>query len=807
MLEPDAWRPSQLADDASAQTSPLAAAPQQATSSGGYRWLKWLWALICIALIGSVIAFLIWVFLPKPDLYAGHDYSRLWLDRNDGLLRLELAADQRYRLQLTNGQIAASVKDATLLYEDRFFYQHPGINPAAIFKAATESLLGNGRQRGASTITMQLARLRWRLSTRDIPGKLLQMGRALQIERHYSKADILTAYLNLAPYGGNIEGVGAASWLYFDKPASELTTAESLALAVIPQNPVARDPDRARDNPALKSATQRLTHRWLNQHPQDTGLLDLSLHFRQRKKAPLLAPHQVTALAAADAQHRSGQISTTIDPDLQHLLETHIRSHIQRKAAIGIDNAAAMLVNTRTMQVMALMGSADFHNDSIAGQVDGTRALRSPGSALKPFVYALALDQGLIHPMTLMKDAPRRFGAYTPENYDRRFAGPVFARDALILSRNVPAVTLMAQLEPPGLYGLLENIGIDRLQPAEHYGLALALGGAEVSMHELIELYAMLANLGRYQPLQHTLNEGAAGDKKLLSREAAFLILEMLRRNPPPQGPSAAGASGRNFAIYWKTGTSYAFRDAWAVGLFGQYALAVWVGRFDGQGNPAYVGRSAAGPLFFELADAIAATGDNITPERIWPTNLNVVNVEVCATTGDLASRHCPQTTESGFIPGISPIRVSSIYRAIPIFKSSGLRACRHQPPATHMQVYEFWPSDLLALFQQAGLPRRLPPDFAEDCQGFMAQGRPPEIRSPSASLQYVLRPDNQRIPFSAISDTDSRQLYWFVDSRYVGKTRPGKAFMWQAQPGEYEVRVVDDQGRAASVKLRVDRT
>lgn len=742
-----------------------------------------------------------WLALPQPDLYAGHRFSSAWLDRDGGLLRLGLAADDRYRLRLTSSEIAPVMGAATLLYEDRYFYRHPGINPVALAEAAWTSYITGGRRRGASTITMQLARLRWRLDTQDLSGKFLQILRALQIERHFSKAEILNAYLNLAPYGGNIEGVGAASWLYFGKPAAALTQSEALALAVIPQNPVARDPLTRSGRRALQQASGRLAALWNARYPGDTGPAELQLAFDSRAQPTFAAPHFVDGL---NPSSESGEVTTTLAPGFQWILEDHIQNYVRRRASAGIENAAAILIDNRDMSVLASVGSADFFNDRIHGQVDGTRARRSPGSALKPFVYALAMDQGLIHPMTLMKDAPTRFGAYTPENYDRQFTGPVFAKDALTLSRNVPAVSLTAQLADPGLYGLLKDAGVTHLRKPEHYGLALALGGAEVSMRELAGLYAMLANLGQFQPLREYQTADRPQGKRLLSPEAAFLTLEMLRDNPPPQGKPAPGARGRSFDVYWKTGTSYAFRDAWSAGIFGPYTLVVWVGRFDGRGNPAYVGRQAAGPLFFEIADAVAGATENFTPRRIWPNGINVAKVDVCGATGDLATGLCPHTSESWFIPGVSPIRVSRIYRSIPVLEASGRRACRYRPGKTRMQVFEFWPSDMLKLFRQAGIPRQTPPPFGEPCNLASQGGLAPQIQSPSGELEYALRTQDMRIPFNAISDSDAQQLFWFVDNRYVGSAAPGQTLMWSASPGSYEVRVVDDQGRAAQIKLQV---
>ncbi|MGM0593764.1 MAG: transglycosylase domain-containing protein, partial [Pseudomonadota bacterium] len=382
-------------------------------------------------------------WLPRPDLYGHVGYSTAWFDRHGKLLRLELAPDERYRLKVPLEQISPAMQQATLLYEDRDFYDHGGVDPAALLRAAWQTWVVGERRVGGSTLSMQLARLRYG-HPHTLVGKLQQILRALQIERHYSKREILAAYFNLAPYGRNIEGVEAASLIYFDKPAGELTLPEALALSVVPQNPVRRNPTSEAGFAELARARARLFERWAEEVPEDAARraqIELPLAVRPPEALPFHAPHFINGIEAGP-----GRVTTTLDLPLQQRLAERIERYVARRRSEGIHNAAALLLDSRSMEVAALIGSADFFDTSIAGQVDGSRARRSPGSALKPFVYALALEQGLIHPMTLLKDAPRRYGGYTPENFDQRFLGPVLAREALIKSRNVPAVNLTAAL-------------------------------------------------------------------------------------------------------------------------------------------------------------------------------------------------------------------------------------------------------------------------------------------------------------------------------------------------------------------------
>jgi penicillin-binding protein 1C len=745
-------------------------------------------------------ALMLWWSEP-PDLTPVGGYSRAVLDRHGALLRLSLAADERYRLYVPLQDIAPAVADATLLYEDRHFRRHVGINPVALVRAAWTTYVTRERPVGASTITMQLARLRYQLDTRSMAGKVRQMGFALWIERHYSKDEILEAYLNLAPYGGNVEGIGAAARIYFDKRAAQLSVAEALTLAVVPQHPRQRHPAYA-NNKALQAARQRLANQWATRYSlteAQRAALALPQQVRPSRALPFLAPHFSQRLAR-QANAPRDPVQTTLDINRQRELEQQVEQHLSRMRERGINNASALLLDARSMDVLASVGSADFFNRALEGQVDGTRAKRSPGSTLKPFLYGLAMDEGLIHPRSLLKDAPVRYAAYAPENFDRGFMGPVSATDALIYSRNVPAINVLARLGHDRFHEFLQRGGVANLRNADHYGLAMILGGNEVTMRELVALYAMLANGGRWQPLRERVEQPRAQGLQLLSAEASFLVLDMLRQNPRPDRSAIAGMLREEQPVAWKTGTSYAFRDAWSVGVVGHYVLAVWVGNFDGSANPALVGREAAAPLFFSIADGLANPRDVAWPEDEPTPELNVRRVEVCAPTGDLPGRHCPRTEPAWFIPGVSPIRVSDVHRAVKIDVRTGLRACAATTD-TRTEVYEFWPSDIARVFERAGVAVRRPPPWHGDCPlaAQVTQGRPPEITSPDERLVYQIRPaerSRETLALQATTDSDARWLYWFADGRLIARVARDTPAYWRPALGEHEIAVVDDLGR-----------
>jgi penicillin-binding protein 1C len=502
---------------------------------------------------------------------------------------------------------------------------------------------------------------------------------------------------------------------------------------------------------------------------------------------------------AAQQRHgpRPPEIATPLDRRLQRLVERRVRANLQREAARGLDNAAVLVVDTRDMGVVALMGSADWRNAAISGQVNGTAALRSPGSTLKPFLYALAIDQGQLHPATVLRDVPSAYGAYTPENYDGRFQGPVTATEALNRSRNIPAVTVASRLRSPDLFDLLRDAGVPKLRTREHYGLALVLGGGEVRGEDLARLYAMLGGDGRLRPLRFRAADERSEGTAMLSPEAAFMTLDMLRRNPRPGGATASDLG--HWPVAWKTGTSWGFRDAWTAGVVGPYAVVVWMGHFDGRANPALIGVEAAAPLFFSIADAMRAEGYDVTPQRTTASRMK--RVSVCLASGDLPNAWCPQRGETWFIPGVSPIRVSTVHRPVQIDRASGREACGAFDPATmRREIYEFWPSDLARVFAQAGLPRRKPPPGA-DCAGAAEWlGSAPQITQPYRATRYRLHFDGREqpgIPLAATTDADARTVFWFADGAFIGESASGRAIAWAPRrAGRVLLRAVDEHGR-----------
>ena len=695
-------------------------------------------ALVAAGLIAG--AWLLFVLVPRPLLVNRAVMSQAVYARDGSLLRLSLSGDDHLRLWTPLDEIPPTVVEATLLAEDRFFYWHPGVNPVSLLRAARHTYLEGDRRLGGSTLTMQVARIRFDLHTHTLHGKLIQILRAFQLELFYSKRKILEAYLNLAPYGGNVEGVGAASLVWLGKPVEELVPAEALTLAVIPKNPTVRAPYTEPGRLDITVATTRLASRWPTEDPRVGSTSLRAVHFRRREDLAFHAPHFADRMLAEHPD--TSRLETTLDPHLQAIVENQLEGANGRGRRFGIRNAAVLLVDYRTMEVLAYVGSADHADATIQGAVDGVRARRSPGSALKPFLYALALDAGLIHPQSMLEDTSVTISSWNPENFDHDFLGPISATDALVRSRNLPAVQLANRLSPPGLHGFLRQAGIGGLRDADFYGLALALGGVEVRLDELVRLYALVANGGRLRDLVFLRGARAPESSNLpslLSPEASFLVLDMLRSNPRPDEDLGVAGTLRRPGVAWKTGTSFGFRDAWALGVFGRFALGVWVGNFDGVSNPAFVGREAAGPIFFSIVDALRAAGESEAPPPM-PHDLSIVHASVCAVSGAIPGAFCPGLKDTWFIPGRSPITPCSVHRQVAIDIRSGLRACPGQIEGVRREVYEFWPSHLLALFRRIGIARRTPPPFAPSCAEREVAGLPLRIESPQSHVVYALR-------------------------------------------------------------------
>jgi len=568
---------------------------------GGKRRAVRVVAVAAVAAVITTITFIAWVISLGPlPLAKAREISTTIVDRNGKLLRAYAMADGRWRLPVSaRADVDPTYLNVLLGFEDQRFYDHHGVDPLALLRASFQLATRGQIISGGSTITMQLARLMEPRRERSLYAKLRQIVRAVELERQLSKQEILDLYLALAPYGGNLEGIRAASIAYFGKEPKRLTLAEAALLVALPQSPETRRLDRYPD--AARAARDRVLDRMVEEKritSDDAAQAKAVAVPRMRKSIPVLAPHASDQAVAI--MKDAPVIRLTLDSRLQKVLEPLAHD---RAIALGPNvSVAIMVVDNESGDVLAHVGSADYFDDSRAGQVDMTRAVRSPGSTLKPFIYGLAFEDGFVHPESLIDDRPIRFGSYAPENFDQTFQGTVPVRKALQLSLNVPAIALLDRVGSSRLASRLRQAGANLVLPKDEApGLAMGLGGVGVTLQDLAQLYAGLPRLGTTLRLREIMPD--ADDERdplrLMDQVAAWQVGNVLLGTPPPEN-----ATGNRIAF--KTGTSYGYRDAWSVGFDGRVTIGVWVGRPDGAPVPGLIGRVAAAPILF---DAFARTG------------------------------------------------------------------------------------------------------------------------------------------------------------------------------------------------------
>src|SRR5688572_25129414 len=537
-------------------------------------------------------------------------------------------------------QVSPLYLQALLNYEDRWFWKHPGINPFALLRAGGQWLRSGRVVSGGSTLTMQVARILCMPSgrhKRSFGGKLEQLLRALQLEAHLSKREILALYLNRAPFGGTVEGVEAASWAYLGKPASRLSHAEAALLTVLPQAPSRLRPDReperariARDKVLRRMATLGV---WSPAQVADAQVEPVvARSLRPPRHAALLAQR------LRDAHPGATRIVSTLDIDLQRTLEDRVSAYFS--SLPERTSAALLVVDNATLEVRAYVGSVAFGDAARLGHVDMVRAWRSPGSTLKPFLYGLAFDDGLIHSESLLVDAPQAFGDYRPGNFDMAFNGPVGAAEALRLSLNVPAVDLLDRIGPSRFSARLAHAGIDlHWPPGAMPNLSMILGGTGARLEDLVGAYAALNRDGVAGRVRYT-RASPRVDRRLLSPGAAWIVRDILAANPRPGSVTDTFDPGGRPRVAWKTGTSYGYRDAWALGSTRRYSVGVWVGRPDGTPMPGQYGAVTALPLLFEVFDSLPTRRGDAMPQ---PPPVNVEQIDVCWPLGLPPDPRAPQ--------------------------------------------------------------------------------------------------------------------------------------------------------------------
>jgi len=765
----------------------------------GKGWKIPLTGLLGLFLAGWIAAF--WVPLPAALSLAP---SPVLAYADGAVAHVFLSADEKIRLPVDLARVDPLYLRALLGLEDRRFSWHPGVDPLALVRALFQNLRAERVRSGASTLTMQLARL-LAPRPRTLGAKIQEALRALQLEVRLSKREILGAYLERIPFGGNLEGLETASFAYFGHDAQHLSAEEIAILLAVPQNPNRRCPgveNRLRLERAARAVARRLERFF----PALAGLAGRSLSDLARlRPVPRAHPHAARWLRERRRGNLGPVIRSTLDRGTQRLLEDLLRAAEPTLRSQGIHNAAGVIVEHATRQVRALLGNLDFWDQAHGGQIVGFAEPRSAGSTLKPFLYALALDRGLILPEQLVPDIPVRFGTYAPRNADAEFSGLISVEDALSRSLNVPFVQLLNRVGVEPFVGLFRSAGLSSLgEGALSYGLSAAVGGVELSPLDLAALYAALAEGGEFQPLRLEQQIGPERGPRLLSGGAAFLVKRALSRRDRPDFPSRRDYGGLPARIHWKTGTSYGHRDAWSAGSGPRFTAVVWLGNFDRTPSVDLVG-AQAGPILFDLLEAL----EGQPRAQLDPPPGDLTQVKICAYSGFLPGPGCPHTKMALAMRNHVPTARCPYHVQAEVDGRTGLAVnpgCRDSHP-TVTQSFLTWPASIARYL--SGRHKLLPPlpPLAPDCAP-PADPEPPRILSPAHGLISLLipglRPDRQEIPLLAESSSPRSALHWFLDGRYLGSCRADQRLWWPPSPGQHVLRVVDDSGLFATQALEV---
>jgi len=775
--------------------------------------------LLLALLLGVLALVALDVAFPLPP---APRYSPIVTAADGSVLHAFLNPTQKWRMKTELAEITPALQQAIINKEDRYFRYHFGVNPVAIAQAAGRNMFGQGRTTGASTIAMQVARL-LEPKERTFGNKLKEMLRAVQLEAHYSKAEILQLYLNLVPYGGNIEGVKSAALLYFQQPPDYLSLAQTVTLAIIPNQP--RGLVLGKNNARILSERNRWLRHFGQQglfSPQAIADALAEPLDAQRHAAPALAPHLARRLVA---QH-SGQaiIHSTLRRSPQAKAEDLTRNYVRRLHELGISQAAVLVLNNHTRAVEAYVGSADFADAAGQGQVDGVRAIRSPGSTLKPFLYALALDRGIVTPKLKLPDVPTNFSGFRPENFDKSCAGEVTVERALIYSLNIPAVRVLADVGVSTFTSKLRQAGFRSVaRSAPRLGLSTILGGCGATLEELTGLYAALADGGRYAPVRFISNEeliidnserrlaqkpvNPRANSSLISPAAAFLVTDILAQRNRPDLPMGYQNSRHLPKIAWKTGTSYGRRDAWSIGYNKDYTIGVWVGNFSGQGSPALTGSDVASPLLFDLFNALAYNSPNnwATPPATLDFRL------VCTETGLVPGEHCPNQLIDYYLPGTSSARRCEHVKEALVSADGATAYCRACVPAAgfRRQLFPNPLPEVLAFRETQGLPAsRLPPHnpACRLVRNDDGAGAALAITSPLDHAEYVLnRGEKQQLLLSCAAGSEVRQVFWYVNDRFLRAASATERVFFRPPSGPVKISCADDHGRNVDIELQVE--
>ena len=730
--------------------------------------MKWT-ALSGAVFSAGLVAAVLWVPFPEETL-SRLPVSVVLTDRHGEPLRVKLGVGGMDCRPSYEPMPEHWIAKAMVAAEDRRFWTHPGVDGMAMARAVGQNVIFGRRISGASTLSTQVIRM---MEPRDrtVLTKLIEAFRALQLERRHSKREILACYLNRAPFGGNRVGIEAAARRYFGKGAAQLSLAEAALLAGVPQSPSRGRPDRHPERAKRRQA-------YVLERMEACGFITA----KEREEAwaqpldarpgtyPFRAPHFCDLLGVPARATKESIVRTTLDLEMQQVAEGILRRRLQHSAATG---GAIVVLDVKTGAVRALVGSPNYV-DRLTGQVNGAVAARAAGSTLKPFAYAMAMDRGYVTPATMLMDVPTRFRDFDPRNFSLNFRGWVSVRDALVLSLNLPAIEVERLVGQERFHSTLRELGLSTIsKPADHYGLGLVLGNAEVRLLDLANAYACVARGGGWAPVRFVETAPSITTKPIFSPEACWIISDLLSGEERAMDTTGHAADVRLPPMAWKTGTSAGLRDAWTVAWNPDYVIGVWIGNPDGASSDELVGRKTATPIAWDLFR-------QLYPDNQGPWFARPAGVErriVCAASGRMPGPNCAHQIEDGCISKVSRYETCSLHR-------QGVEAT--------------WPV-AVASYLNLGKPSKEESTPIESVR----------IRTPARGSVYRWMPEldvnAQQLALEAGSDRSGETLHWFVDDRPVGKSRTGESLFWPLERGAHQIVCSSVRGPSDRVQIVVE--
>lgn len=751
-------------------------------------------AIIIAALF--LLFFLLNFIFPLPDKI---EYSTIITDSKGELINAYLTKDEKWRMKTELDEISPLLRKTIIAKEDKYFYSHPGINVIAIGRAFFKNLVKMKRTSGASTITMQVARA-LEPGKRNIWNKIRESFRAFQLEWKYDKDEILQLYLNLVPYGGNIEGVKAASLLYFKKNPDHLSLAEITALSIIPNRPSSLVIGKNND------LIIKERNKWLQKFADEKVFTKKEIE--DALAEPLtatrtLVPHYIPHLSYKLKKQRRLLVKTSIDLNIQLKTEKLVEDYTRAQRLKNIKNAAVVIVDNKTHKVIAYLGSSNFNDTTDGGQVNGANAVRQPGSTLKPLLYALCFDEGLLTPKSILTDVAVNYEGYAPENYDKKFNGYVSTEYALEHSLNIPAVKSLKLLGHEKLIQKLAACNFKQIQKDQRkLGLSMILGGCGTTLEELTGLFSAFAYDGIYIQPSFLQTDSSNQKVNLVSPAANYMINEILSKVNRPDFPLNWTATERMPKIAWKTGTSYGRRDAWSIGYNKNFTVGVWVGNFSGVGVADLSGANIATPLLFKIFNTLDYDND-----KDWFSQPEDCEIrQVCSETGMIPAAHCSHIITDYFIPLISSTRSCDNRQEIMISPDEKVSYCKSCAPQTGYKKkwFKIIEPDMQAWYNDNNITYQKIPAHNPDCE-LIFKGNAPMIISPVNNTEYLIsKKDPEPLQLICKTSNDVSKVYWYINNKFYKGCNAGEKQFFVPSEGPVKISCTDDKGRNKDITITV---